>query len=124
MTTTSVPKVSAQGPRTLVMTAAEDLIGGLRRTDLWGRLGWLDVKRRYRRTMLGPFWTSISLVLYVVSVGVVGAALWHQDTREYLPFLVSGMVAWVLVSTMVNEACSLFVIGHALFRNIRFEYSI
>jgi ABC-type polysaccharide/polyol phosphate export permease len=110
--------------RTLVTTAAQDLLGGLSRTDLWGRLGWLDVRRRYRRTLLGPFWTSISLALYVVAVGIVGAGLWHQDMREYLPFLVSGMIAWLLVSTIINESCSLLVSGHALFRNVKFEYSI
>jgi ABC-type polysaccharide/polyol phosphate export permease len=121
---TTVPSLSAEGPRTLVMTAAQDLIGGLSRTELWGRLGWLDVKRRYRRTMLGPFWTSISLGIYVICVGAVGAGLWHQDIEEYLPFLVSGMIAWVLVSNIINESCNLLVTGHSLFRNVRFEYSI
>jgi len=124
MTTTSVPSVSDSGPRSLVTTAGQDLIGGLLRTELWGRLGWLDVKRRYRRTMLGPFWTSISLAVYVICVGAVGAGLWHQNVQEYLPFLVSGMIAWLLVSTMINESCTLLVSGHSLFRNVRFEYSI
>jgi ABC-type polysaccharide/polyol phosphate export permease len=122
MTPTSLPNDT--NLRTLVTTAAQDLLGGLSRTDLWGRLGWLDVRRRYRRTLLGPFWTSISLALYVVAVGIVGAGLWHQDMREYLPFLVSGMIAWLLVSTIINESCSLLVSGHALFRNVKFEYSI
>jgi ABC-type polysaccharide/polyol phosphate export permease len=124
MTTTSVPSITESGPRSLVTTAAQDLIGGLLRTELWGRLGWLDVKRRYRRTMLGPFWTSISLAIYVVCVGIVGAGLWHQNIQEYLPFLVTGMIAWLLVSTMINESCNLLVSGHSLFRNVRFEYSI
>jgi len=100
------------------------LSGGLAKSELWGRLGWLDVKRRYRRTLLGPFWTSISLAIYVISVGIVGATLWHQNIREYLPFLASGMIAWFLVSIIITEACSLLVSGHALFRNVRFEYSI
>jgi ABC-type polysaccharide/polyol phosphate export permease len=106
------------------LTAGQDIIGGLWKTELWGRLGWLDVKRRYRRTMLGPFWTSISLSMYVLGVGLVGAGLWHQDASQYLPFLASGMVAWLLVSTIITEACTLLVSGHALFRNVTFEYSI
>jgi len=112
------------GLRSLAMTAGQDIIGGFRKTDLWGRLGWLEVKRRYRRTMLGPFWTSISLAMFVISMGIVGSALWHQNIHEYLPFLVSGMIAWLLVSTIITEACSLLISGHALFRNISFEYSI
>jgi ABC-type polysaccharide/polyol phosphate export permease len=128
MSSQSTTPASAGPPEaafdSLATTASQDLLGGLVRTDLWGRLGWLDVKRRYRRMLLGPFWTSISLALYVIAVGVVGAGLWHQNIREYLPFLASGMVAWFLVSTIINESCSLLVSGHALFRNVKFEYSI
>jgi ABC-type polysaccharide/polyol phosphate export permease len=64
------------------------------------------------------------LGIYVICVGAVGAGLWHQNIREYLPFLVSGMIAWLLISAMVNESCNLLVSGHSLFRNVRFEYSI
>lgn len=110
--------------RSLEISAAEDLWLGLFKRELWGRLGWLDVKRRYRRTTIGPFWTSITLAIYTFSVGFVGAALWHQDIFEYLPFLVSGMVVWMLVSSIAMESCNMFIAGQALFRNIRFEYSI
>src|SRR5437879_4188508 len=124
MTVASFPNTSDTGLRSLATSAGEDIVGGLLRADLWGRLGWLDVKRRYRRTLLGPFWTSISLAVYVLSVGIVGAGLWHQNIQEYLPFLVSGVIAWLLVSTIINESCTLLVSGHALFRNVKFEYSI
>jgi ABC-type polysaccharide/polyol phosphate export permease len=112
------------GLRSLAETAADDLLRGLQRRELWGRLGWLDVKRRYRRTTIGPFWTSITLAVYVLTVGTVGAAIWHQNIYDYLPFLVSGMIVWTLVSSIILESCSLFIAGQSLFRNIRFDYSI
>lgn len=112
------------GLRSLASSAAEDLIVGLQRTDLWGRMGWLDVKRRYQRTKIGPFWSSLTLAVYVLAVGSVGAGLWQQDFRTYLPYLTSGMLVWTLLSVIIMESCTLFVQGHALFRNVRFEYSI
>ena len=112
------------GLRTLVETASGDLLRGFRRRELWGRLGWLDVKRRYRRTTIGPFWTSITLAIYVLTVGTVGAAIWHQNIYDYLPFLVSGMIVWTLVSSIIIESCNLFITGQSLFRSIRFDYSI
>src|SRR5580704_5745754 len=115
---------TSTGLRSLSETAADDLLRGLRKRELWGRLGWLDVKRRYRRTTIGPFWNSITLAVYVLTVGTVGAAIWHQDIYEYLPFLVSGMIVWTLVSSIITESCSLFIAGQSLFRNIRFEYSV
>jgi ABC-type polysaccharide/polyol phosphate export permease len=107
----------------LTSTAWNDIVGGLFKCELWGRIGWLDVKRRYRRTTLGPFWNSATLTIYTVAVGIVGAGLFNQDIYEYLPYLISGMIVWTLISTIVLESCSMFVTGHALFRNVRFEYS-
>ena len=112
------------GLRSQAETAAGDLWHGLQRRELWGRLGWLDVRRRYKRTTIGPFWNSITLAVYVLSVGTVGAAIWHQNLYDYLPFLVSGMIVWTLVSTIIVESCNVFIAGQSLFRNIRFEYSI
>ena len=112
------------GLHSLEGTAAGDLLHGLRRRELWGRLGWLDVKRRYRRATIGPFWNSITLAIYVLTVGFVGAAIWHQNIYDYLPFLVSGMIVWTLVSSIISESCTLFISGQSLFRNIRFDYSV
>jgi ABC-type polysaccharide/polyol phosphate export permease len=107
----------------LASTALNDIVGGLFKFELWGRMGWLGVKRRYRRTVLGPFWNVAMLTIYVLAVGIVGAGLFQQNIDEYLPYLMSGMIAWTLISTIILESCSLFVVGHALFRNVRFEYS-
>lgn len=120
---TTSPEAGAEF-RSLSSNAWEDLTNGLRRTDLWGRIGWLDVKRRYRRTKIGPFWSSMTLGVYVVSVGLVGSGLWNQNITTYLPYLTSGMLVWTLLSMIIVESCTLFVQGHALFRNVRFEYSV
>jgi ABC-type polysaccharide/polyol phosphate export permease len=117
-------QIPVSGPKTGASDASADLVGGLLRADLWGRIGWLEIKRRYRRTTLGPFWSSCTLAVYTLAVGIVGAGLFHQDAHEYLPYLSSGMIVWTFISTMILESCTLFVIGNALFRNVRFEYSI
>jgi ABC-type polysaccharide/polyol phosphate export permease len=123
MSTTSL-RADPNLSHSVTATAWNDIIDGLFKSQLWGRLGWLDVKRRYQRTTLGPFWNSVTLAAYTVAVGAVGAGLFHQDFRHYLPYLVSGMIVWTLISTITLESCTLFVTGHSLFRNVRFEYSI
>ncbi|MBV8170182.1 MAG: hypothetical protein JO021_25590 [Alphaproteobacteria bacterium] len=44
-----------------ITDSLQDLLRGTSRWDLWGRLGWFDVKRRYRRTIIGPYCGAISL---------------------------------------------------------------
>ena len=73
--------------------------------NIWGRLGWRETKRRYRRTIFGPFWTTVGLALFVTVLGLVWSNLWHRDPKTYLPYLTSGMVCWVLFSTICTEGC-------------------
>jgi homopolymeric O-antigen transport system permease protein len=121
--TMAVPEISP-GLRSLRTSAWEDLVGGLRRWPLWTRLGWLEIKRRYRRTTLGPFWAAISLLVFVFAIGGLGSGLLGRQSQEYLPYLVSGMVVWVMLSTMIIESCVVFLHGVNLLRQMRFDYSI
>jgi len=107
-----------------VTSAAEDLAGGLRQWELWGRLAWLEIKRRYRRTTIGPFWSAISLAVLVMALGGVGVGLWNQQSKDYLPFLAAGMVVLVMMSNVLNESCTLFTASTNLFRKMRFNYSV
>lgn len=115
---------STSKPIPLVTTAGQDLVRGLASWQLYGRLGWSDVKRRYRRTVLGPFWGAVNLALMVTALSGVGVGLWNQSAATYVPFLTSGLVVWVLISTMVTESTTVLVFGKNFLRQIRFDYSI
>ena len=104
--------------------AIVDLVDGLLGWDMWGRLGWREVKRRYRRTIVGPFWTTLSLGIFIIVLGIVWSKLWGQDPKTYLPFLSSGMLAWVLFSTIVVEGGATFIAGEMLVKQLRFPYTL
>jgi ABC-type polysaccharide/polyol phosphate export permease len=103
--------------------AINDIVEGLKGWRMWGRLGWQEIKRRYRRTIFGPFWTTLSLGIFIISLGVLWANLWHQDTKTYLPFLCSGMLSWNLVSTIMTEGCGVFTGQEGLIKQLRFPYT-
>lgn len=105
-------------------SARNDITVGLSDWRMWGRLGWAEVRRRYRRTVLGPFWTSFSLAVFVVTLGIVWSTLWHQEVRTYLPFLCAGLVTWTFVSTTLIESCAAFTAQEMLIKQMRFPYSI
>ena len=41
--------------------AFEDLVRGWNQHELWLQLGWQDIKQRYRRSVIGPFWITIAI---------------------------------------------------------------
>jgi ABC-type polysaccharide/polyol phosphate export permease len=114
---------SKSGLKPLTISAVEDIVGGALRWELWGRLGWLEIKRRYRRTTLGPFWSSLTLLIFVIVMGSVGSGLLNRNTSEYLPFLVSGLLVWTMLSSMIGEAGNVFVAGGGLIRQMNFTQS-
>src|ERR1700730_859523 len=91
--------------------ARDDIFDGLRAREIWSRLGWQEVRRRYRRTVFGPFWATLSLGIFIGAISIVWAPLFNADLRTYLPYLTAGMVSWSFVSSTIIEGCSSFTSG-------------
>jgi lipopolysaccharide transport system permease protein len=104
--------------------AWDDLHRGLMEWPIWTRLGWQDVKRRYRRTMLGPFWATASLGMFIGGMAFIWAPLFKTSVTGYLPFLAAGMVAWTLIASLVNEGCTTYANGGNVITQLNFPYSI
>lgn len=96
--------------------AAADLIGGLRRWRLCVSLSWLDIKQRYRRAVLGPFWITISMSVLVGALGTVYPVLFNQDVRSFLPFLASGVIVWNFCTSTIIESTTAFVHAEGLIK--------
>jgi ABC-type polysaccharide/polyol phosphate export permease len=104
--------------------AIADVRSGLLAWRMWGRLGWAETKRRYRRTTIGPFWTTLSLAVFVIVLGVVWSRLWNQDPKTYMPYLTSGMVTWMLFSAITSEGSAVFINSEVLLKQLRIPYTL
>lgn len=103
-----------------------EMFKGLFNYKLWSRLGFQEIKRRYRRTVIGPFWTTISLGIFIITMGFLWAHLWKIDLKEFLPYLTSGMIVWIMISTTIVEGCETFTSPSPkyLIENLNFPYII
>ncbi len=100
-----------------------DIAQGVRRHEVWSRQSMNEVKRRYRRTLLGPTWVTLSLVIFAVVLSYVWGSIFQQDVMTFLPFLLSGLVPWSLISTTISEGTITFLAGEALMRSRQFPYT-
>jgi lipopolysaccharide transport system permease protein len=99
--------------------AAQDVAGGLRLWRLAWTLGWLDIRLRYRGSLLGPFWLTLSTAVMVASLGTLYATLFHMDVRKYLPFIALSQVLWGFISGVVNDGCVCFTQAEGIIRAVR-----
>jgi lipopolysaccharide transport system permease protein len=104
--------------------AARDIADGLRLWRLASTLAWLDIRLRYRGSILGPFWLTLSTAIMVGSLGVLYSTLFHTDVHEYLPFLALSQVLWGLLSTLVMEASTCFTQAEGMIRAVRMPLTL
>lgn len=70
------------------------LMAPLARPRIWFYLAWLETLNQYRRTVLGPFWILISLVVFSVAMGSVYSGLFSVDFKQYVSYITTGMMGW------------------------------
>jgi len=104
--------------------ALSDLVEGARVTHLWGRLGWQDIRRRYRRSTLGPFWITISMGLLIGVLGTLYGGLFKVDGSNYVPYLALGFVIWTLVSGLITDGCTAYVSASNIIQQARLPLSV
>lgn len=101
-----------------------DLFEGMASARIWGTLGWHDIRQRYRRSVLGPFWFTLSTAIMVVVLGALYATLLKQEITEYLPFLAVGLVVWQYLGSSITEGCTSFIGSAALIKQIRLPLTV
>ena len=104
--------------------ALRDLFGAWRLRRLCWTLAWLDIKLRYRGSMIGPFWLTLSTAIMVAAMGGIYAALFHMNLHEYLPFLTLSLVLWGFLSTLVAEASLGFTASEGMIRSVRMPFTL
>ena len=96
--------------------ALHDVVEGACAFRLWRLLGWQDVRQRYRRSVLGPFWLTLSMGALVGGLGLLYAGLFRMDVANYLPFLASGFIVWGLVSGLITDGCAAFTSAESMIK--------
>lgn len=82
-------------------------------------MGVRDIELRYRRSLLGPFWISASMVAMILTLAYLYSQIFESvQFVEYLSFLACGILAWNLISSLIGEACNAVMEHSALMRSV------
>jgi ABC-type polysaccharide/polyol phosphate export permease len=104
--------------------AFADLASGARLYELWGRLAFHDIRQRFRRSVLGPFWLTLSMGVMIGAMGLVFSTLFHQDVGQTLPYIATGVIFWGLLTSCINEGTSVFIASESYIRNVPMPLSV
>ena len=89
----------------------------------WGlalTLAHQDIRDRFTRTVLGPFWIVISNAALVGGIAVVFGGLFNAPIADYVTYVALGIATWTYISTIMTGSSKYFESG----KNILFTYDL
>lgn len=110
--------------KTQVSKAINDLEEGIFGSPIWLYLAWQEIKMRYRRSMIGPFWITLSTGVMIAAMGPLYGRLLNQPLSAYFQHLSISFVIWIFLSGYLNEVCTAFITAESFIKQVKLPYSI
>lgn len=104
--------------------ALTDLTSTYLKSHLALMLGWQDIKQRYRRSKLGPFWITISMGVMIAMIGIVFGQVLDSPMQDYWPFLATGLILWTFFSSAIMEGSNAFIDSKEMIRQLNLPLSL
>jgi ABC-type polysaccharide/polyol phosphate export permease len=104
--------------------ALADLRDGFARHELWLNFALHDIRQRFRRSMLGPFWITISTGITILALALVFGTIFGSDPSAFIPYLSAGMIFWNYFSITMTEGSVIFVQSAADVRSVPIPLSV
>lgn len=101
-----------------------DLIGALRRHELWRALAWYEVKRGNAATRIGVLWHSIAFLITVGILGFMYATFFGKDLDLYVPYLAGGFLAWRFINGLATDGVNAVTGGRGLLTQMPLPVSL
>ncbi|CAL78872.1 putative O-antigene/LPS export system permease protein [Bradyrhizobium sp. ORS 278] len=83
----------------------EDIAPFLTRHVTWRALAAGDIRSKYRRTMLGPWWITATNAITALIMGAVAGRFLGADMKTYLPHFMVSMTIWNFIASSLGESC-------------------
>ncbi|SES46513.1 ABC-2 type transport system permease protein [Actinokineospora terrae] len=98
--------------------AAKDIRDGIAARELWGHLGWQDIKQRYRRSVIGPLWITMSMGVTAAGLGFLYSQLFGIEVDTFLPYLTVGFIVWGFILGCLTEGSDAFISNEGLIKHL------
>ena len=115
--------VDAANPRHTERAMA-DLRDGLSQWRLALALARLDLRNRYRGSVLGPLWMSLSTLIMLIGLGLLYGALFKFKLSNYLPHLAVSLIVWQWMAGFINDSCATLTSAEGVIRQMRLPYTL
>jgi lipopolysaccharide transport system permease protein len=104
--------------------AVSDLRDGFGHWRLAVALAWGDIKQRYRGSILGPFWVTLTTAAMVVALGFFFSSIMKMDPGAFFPWLAISLILWAMISQAITDGAECFISGEGVIRQVSLPFTV
>ena len=78
-----------------------------------------DIIQRYRRSILGPSWITLSNFIFILSISFIYSSFFNSNFFEYFVWVSTGLLPWYLVLIQVEDGMNAFVEGESIIKSMK-----
>lgn len=101
----------------------QDIVDGARAWRIWTVLTVNEIRRRYRRSVIGQFWYTLSMAFTVGGIGFVYGGLFNQPYVDFLTYLSVTFPIWYLISSLTSDSAQVFINAEEQMKHYTFPKS-
>lgn len=101
-----------------------DWIEGLKKYHIWHSMAMQDIRNRYRRSMLGPVWITITMGLTILCMGPLYGMLFAKTDPFFGARLGIGLIIWNYLSAVITDSVECYIQAEHYIKNVKLPYSL
>jgi homopolymeric O-antigen transport system permease protein len=101
----------------------DDLAHGLVSWRIWHLMGIGTIRRRYSRSRIGQFWTTLSMGIMITCMGLIWSVLWKMSMRDIFPYIAVSIVLWTFLTGTIIDASTAIIGSSNYFLNQGMSFS-
>jgi ABC-type polysaccharide/polyol phosphate export permease len=83
---------------------------------IWQSLALKDIQAKYRLSVLGSIWISLSMGITAFTIGLIYGQFFGVNMESYLPYFTAGIIFWTWINMSMNESGGALVNASSLIK--------
>ncbi|WP_394692866.1 ABC transporter permease [Hyphobacterium sp.] len=107
----------------LLKAAGIDVVRGFMRYELWTSLAQDDLRQRYRRTVFGLAWLTLSYLVFILAKIFIFGALNPAPMAWFAAYVTVGFLIWQIISSFVVDGSTSLINSETWVKGVQLPYS-
>jgi len=106
----------------MILNFVKDLTSSIKSSQYLFHSALLEVKYKYKRSILGPLWIMLTTAIFITVISLVYKQLFNIEIANLLPYLSLGYILWILFSSIILESINILNENRAIINDMKINY--